>query len=316
MPDDLIPIQRLRDHMAACRVSLHWFGVRRALTNAQKARAAETFGAESTFLSAGKRLFDTRDTTYRKLSSVRTQAINFWHSVTVPFPEPGIRLIRREEMEAFGRQMKLYAEDLEKAAKELDDHYVELKKRAKEKLGDLYNSRDYPESLSGMFQIEWDFPNIEPPNYLQRLSPQLYREEQAKVARRFEEAVRLTEQAFINEFHGLISHLSERLAVGNHGEKKIFRDSAVDNLNGFFGKFRNLNITNNQELDRLVGQAQALVHDLAPDDLRNNLDLRKRMAGQLIEVQTQLDALMIDRPRRNLVSEDDEIVGAVDSPVG
>ena len=39
------PAQRLRNTMAAVRVSLQWLGVRKTLTPEQKNQAADTFGA-------------------------------------------------------------------------------------------------------------------------------------------------------------------------------------------------------------------------------------------------------------------------------
>jgi len=46
--------------MAAVRVAFCWFGVRKTLTPEQKAQAADTFGAEGQYLSADKKLLDTR----------------------------------------------------------------------------------------------------------------------------------------------------------------------------------------------------------------------------------------------------------------
>ena len=88
-----------------------------------------------------------------------------------------------------------------------------------------------------------------------QLNPAIYEQEQARVAARFEEAVQLTEQTFISEFAKLIEHLTERLVNKGDGERKIFRDSAITNLTEFFGRFRQLNIRSNQELDELVEQA-------------------------------------------------------------
>ena len=53
------PAQRLRATMAAVRVSFTWMGTQKTLNPDQKARAAETFGAEGQYLSAGKKLLDT-----------------------------------------------------------------------------------------------------------------------------------------------------------------------------------------------------------------------------------------------------------------
>ena len=54
------PAERLRMTMAAIRVSLSWLGVRKTLTPEQRSQAADTFGAEGNFLSAGKKLLDNR----------------------------------------------------------------------------------------------------------------------------------------------------------------------------------------------------------------------------------------------------------------
>ncbi len=51
---------RLRAGMAAVRVSISWFGTRKSLTTEQKAEAATPFGAEAEFLSATKKLLDTK----------------------------------------------------------------------------------------------------------------------------------------------------------------------------------------------------------------------------------------------------------------
>jgi hypothetical protein len=65
--------ERLRTTMAACRVQFIWWGVQRALTAKQKAQAAPAFDAEGGFLSAGKRLLDTKHTTFRAVTAIRTK---------------------------------------------------------------------------------------------------------------------------------------------------------------------------------------------------------------------------------------------------
>jgi hypothetical protein len=63
--------QRLRTTMAAVRVSFTWFGVSKTLTPEQRATAAEAFDAEGQFLSATKKLVDTKDPVYRAVTAVR-----------------------------------------------------------------------------------------------------------------------------------------------------------------------------------------------------------------------------------------------------
>ena len=298
---EVTPAQWLREITAAVRVSFTWFGVRKALTTEQKSRAAESFGAEGDFLSARKKLLDTKHPAYQEVTAVRGRASAFWKSITLPFPEPGIRLIRQHEIERFNSQMESYRAELEGAVHKLDEQFTELKLAARQQLGDLFNPSDYPQTLEGMFAVEWDFPNVEAPEYLSKLSPDLYEQERQRVAGRFEEAVKLTEQAFIGEFGKLIEHLTERLADNGTGEKKIFRDSALTNLVEFFDRFRQLNIRSNADLDALVDQAQQVVRGANAQALRDSNDLRQHVAAQLSRVQTELDGMLVDRPRRRII---------------
>src|SRR5262249_30428425 len=177
---------------------------------------------------------------YKDVTAIRGKVNAHWKSLTLPFPEPGIRLIRQHEVERFSQQMAGFRVELEAAVGRLDDHYSELKAAARTRLGDLFDPNDYPASLRGLFGVECDFPNVEPPDYLCQLNPAIYEQERARVATRFEEAVRLAEQAFVSEFAKLIEHLTERLSAGGDGERKIFRDSAINNLSEFFSRFRHL----------------------------------------------------------------------------
>jgi hypothetical protein len=134
------------------------------------------------------------------------------------------------------------------------------------------------------------------------LNPDLYEQEQARVAARFDEAVRLAEAAFLEEFAKLVSHLTERISgVGEDGKPKVFRDSAVGNLSDFFEKFRSLNVRSNDQLDELVAQAQRAVRGVGAQDLRDSGDLRQRVATELSRVQSSLDGMMVERPRRKII---------------
>lgn len=293
--------QRMRTTMTAARVSFTWFGTRKSLSREQKEQAADSFGAESDFLSAGKKLIDTQHPKFKAVTAVRTRTVNYWKGMSLPYPETGIRLIRQDALDDFARRMNGFRGELEEAVVDLGDHYDELMNAARRRLGSLYSAADYPASLQGLFAVDWEFPSVEPPDYLRRLNPELYEQECERVRSRFDEAVRLAEAAFIDEFAQLVSHLCERLGGGHHGRPKVFRNSAVDNLRDFFERFRSLNVGTNAELDELVDQAQQIVGGVRPQNLRDNTGLRQQVATQLSGVQSVLDGLLVDRPRRNII---------------
>jgi hypothetical protein len=294
------PSDRLRTSMAAARVSFTWLGVRKSLSSSQKDQAANHFGAESKFLSAGKKLIDTSHPAFKAVTNVRSQTIAYWKEVSLPFPEPGIRLIRLDAIEEFNRKMALYQVQLEEAVRTLDQHYEELRNAARERLGELFDPADYPATLVGMFAIEHDFPSVEPPQYLQHFSPEMYRQECQRVQTRFDEAVQLAEQAFMEELSRLVEHLTERLSGQDDGKPKVFRDSAIANLTEFFERFRSLNVRSNEQLDELVLSAQRIVQGIEPQQLRDNQWLRQSITTRMTAVQAGLDQLLVDRPRRNI----------------
>ena len=291
---------RLRSTMAAARLSFNWLGVRKSLNSSQKNQAANSFGAEGKYLSAGKKLLDTSHPAFKAVTSIRGQTVAYWKGISLPFPEPGIRLIRQGSIDEFNDRIAVFGDELDESVLDLDRHYDELRYAARERLGDLFDASDYPTTLVGMFAIEHDFPSVEPPPYLRQLSPELYQQECQRVQTRFDEAVQLAEQAFIEELARLVDHLSERLSGSADGKPKVFRDSAVTNMAEFFERFRSLNVRSNEQLDELVGNAQRVVCGVEPQELRDSSSLRQNVATQMAVVQASLDQLLVDRPRRNI----------------
>jgi hypothetical protein len=293
--------RQMRRDMAAVRVSFRWFGTRRTLTAEQKAQAAEAFDAEGAYLSAGKKLLDSSHPQFRAVTAVRSAILSYWRGMSLPYPEPGIRLLRREDIAAFDEVMKRHREGLAEAVAALDRKYAELKEAARARLGRLFSEADYPASLTPLFAVEWDFPSVEPPAYLRQISPELYEEERRRVAARFDEAVRLAEAAFREEFAALVEHLSERLTGAEDGRPKVFRNTAITNLQDFFGRFSALNVHSDAQLDELVERARRLVGGHPPQAVRNDDGLRRKVAAGLASVKTGLDALLVEKPRRNIL---------------
>lgn len=295
------PAERLRRSVAAVRVHFTWWGVHRTLSAEQKEEIGLACAADARLLTAGKKLIDTRNEAYRRLTSIRSRVAACWRGLTLPYVEPGMRLIRQADIEAFVGLMEGFREELTQAEAELNTVYGQIKADARRRLGRLYNADDYPSEIRGLFKLDWDLPSVEPPSYLLQLNPEIYQQEQQRVAARFEEAVRLAEQAFVGELAKLVSHLTERLTAGPDGEKKVFRDSAIANLTEFFQRFRTLNVRSNAQLDELVEQAQRTVRGVQPQELRDNDGLRRHVATQLATVQASLDGMLVDLPRRRII---------------
>lgn len=295
------PAQRLRRMAAAVRLSFRWLGTNRTLSTEQKQTVSDAYGADAKLLSAGKRILDTSSPPFRQLTSVRSQIAKYWRGITLPYVEVGVRLIRQSDVVAFNQNMEGLRHDLAIAERGLARVYDQIKSDARQRLGRLYDPSDYPSQIDGLFSVEWDFISVEPPSYLLRLAPEVFEQERERVSRRFEEAVELAEQGFVAEFAKVVSHLTERLRDNGEGGRQVFRDSLIGNLTEFFERFRRLNVRSNEELDQLVEQAQQLVGSVTPRDLRDNSSLRQHVATEMSVVQSQLEQMIVDRPRRSIV---------------
>jgi hypothetical protein len=292
---------RLRTTMAAVKLSFTWLGVRKTLAPDQRTTAARAFQADRELLSASKLILDTKNPAYRAVAAVRSEASGYWRTVTLPFPEPGIRLLPQNSLGLFASTMQTYRDRLQRASQDLAAQYDQIKSEAERRLGTLFNASDYPQTLDGLFDLEVSYPTVEPPNYLMALHPDVYQAEQARVRERFESAVELAEQAFATELQRLTAHLAERLTGLHDGQPKVFRDSAVENLREFFERFRRLNIRSSPELDALVERAQQTITGIEPQTLRDSNRLLQMVARDFEQIQASVGELLVDRPRRNIL---------------
>jgi len=297
------PADTLRVEFGACAVSFTpWLGTSKTLTVDQKDQAAREFGAEGKSLSAGKKLLNTKHERFRAVTAIKTNTRKEWERVSLPYPDPGVRLIRQESVGPFQDYIDRARNQLDRAVDDLDAVFWDLKQDARRRLGDLYNPADYPETLRGLFGLEVSFPSIEPPDYLRQLRPDVYEAERARIAARFDEAVAMAEESFTSELADMVGHLVDCLTRrGEDGRPKTFKNSAVGNLREFFERFQSLSVRSNPELDRLVESAQTAIANANPGRLRGEPIFRQSVADRLAPVQSALADMMESAPRRNII---------------
>lgn len=303
--EDALFARRLRQQTAAVRLMHSKLGVRRALSRDQVKTAAEAFHADGELLSASRRILDTKDEAYRAVTSTLSRARAYWRTMTVPFPVDGIRLIRKDLIPQFDEAMQKHRIELIDAVQALAARYQALRVEARDRLGDLFNPEDYPSSITKQFALRWEYPSVEPPNYLKDLNPELYEAEAKRVQQRFETALAMAEDAFAAELQSLVSHLVDKL-TGDEGDgkPKVFRNTAVTNLSEFFARFSAMNVRSNSELSALVHQAEKIIAGVDPNDLRKDGALKQHIATSMEQVKATLDEMVQDAPTRAIELED------------
>jgi len=165
---------RLQLATTAIRLRFRWPGVRKSLSPDQKRLAAGAFEADHSVLSAAKKLLDTSHPAFRAVSAVKSETVAFWREHSLPYVEPGVRLVRRQDVDVMENHLRQAQVELGQAVEQLDLFYGQLITQARVHLGDLFDASDYSVSLSDEFELSWDYPATEPPDYLQSVAPEVY----------------------------------------------------------------------------------------------------------------------------------------------
>ena len=280
----------------------------RKLSADQKHKTAETFEASERAVRGGRRIFKTDHPAWRKITSVIGLARVLWKDATVPYPEDGVRVINRERVQEFNRSMEGVIDQLSNAVAAIDAVYhAEVVPQSKADLGKLADGVVYPDTLVGEWAIDWEFRQMEPPDYLKRLSPKIWEAQNARIQARFDEAVGLLEDELSSRFAELVANLVEQLTPRPDGErKKKFYVSNIVNLQEWFDRFRALNLHSNAELDALVDQAKAALEGRDPASVKKNASEQSDLRSEFAAIKVVLDKMMIDAGQREIDLDENE----------
>jgi hypothetical protein len=191
-------------------------------------------------------------------------------------------LRRRDNIDRFTSAIAECPDELQSAVVELDEHSDDMRRSARRRLGDQFNSADYPASMRDSFELSFGFPSVAPTAYLRSLNPELDQQECHRIKQRFDEAIRLTEAWFTEELATLVDHLAERLSGDDDGKPKSFRDYTVKNMSSFFDRFQSLSMHSDEQLDELVERIRDLMNVVDPTGLRRNSAERQQITNGLV----------------------------------
>jgi hypothetical protein len=300
LPETLTPAETLQLQHCAMRVSFTWWGTTRTLRPDQKREIADDFDADVEILSASKRTINRKHPAYKAMTKVKRSVTSFWKAKTLPYPEPGIRLLPQSKLEEFEAFMQSARLDLYRGANDLQAEYAKNRTLGAH-LGRLYDDGDYPEDISGLFGVYWNVENVSAPAYLLALSPKLYEREMHRVRCLFNKAVELQEQEFVGQFAKLIDHMVEMLTDNSDGTPKSFRDASIHNLQACINRFKDLSVRSNDDLEKLVQDCEGLTRGVTAKQFHSYPELRKHVSEKLAEVKDAMSKQVVSLPRRKIV---------------
>lgn len=182
--------------------------------------------------------------------------------------------------------------------------YPELCKTAEERLRTVYSSKDYPsvDEVKAKFTFNWNYLEFGVPGKLRAISSALFNEERDKAASVMQDAAAQVQQVMRATLAEMVEKLRERL-TDDGGKQKIFRDTAVTNLQEFLNSFDFRNVTNDTDLKAHVDRARALITGTDPQALRDMDGLRNRVREGMAAISQALEPLVMDKPSRKFRPE-------------
>lgn len=202
---------------------------------------------------------------------------NEHYRLTMPWSNTGLRLLPTAayfdyHRELTDRQTKFY-----EAVNEFIDAYQFEVGRAQMKLGNLFNPDDYPtaDSLRSKFAFHI--------NYMPLPSSGDFRvdvgNEQERVLKEeydkfFTQQLETAMGDVWNRTYEALAKMSERLDYSGKEDRKIFRDSLVDNVMEMVDLLKTCNVTGNMEMENMRAKLVRALNGVTPEALRSNESLR------------------------------------------
>ena len=261
--------------------------------------------ADKDLLRVSKHLLDSAE--LKAIGRFDGEIRRFLYNICLPF-EIGIHLLPIAALEIVEDRMRKFAEDRQVLVAAFLSVYPSLCQDAAKRLRGLYNPADYPpvEEVTREFGLSWQYVSFGVPDQLKGISQEVWEQERDKAAQRMAEASSEIQQVLRQSMADLVAHMAERLKDGADGKLLKFKQSTVSNLVEFLSNFSFRNVTDDRQLQELVGRARDLLQGVAADDLRTSGDMRARVRLGMTALASDLDGMLVKAGGRKMRLTEEE----------
>jgi len=217
-----------------------------------------------------------------------------YHS-TLPWSDTGLRLIPTAKYFDYHKQMTGMQQEFNRLVEAFLGKYEWEINSVQLKLGDLFNPDDYP-SLSKV-RSKFDFrlnyiPMPETGDFRVDIGDAAQRELKEKYEAFYSAQLTRAMNDVWQRAYEALSRMSERLDYSSKEDKKIFRDSLVENVLDVIDIMDSMNITNDPNMQLQQRRLKMALTGVTPEALRESAHLRaetKRAVDEVIKTLPSLD---------------------------
>jgi len=253
--------------------------------------------ADKDQLRVSKHLLDSAE--LKSIGRFDGEIRRFLYNLCLPF-EIGIHLLPIAALETVERRLRQFAVEREQLVKAFLAAYPDLCQTAPMRLRALYNPADYPPvvDVERQFGFSWQYVSFGVPEQLKGISQEVFEQEREKAAQRMAEASSEIQLVLRETMAKLVQHMADRLKEGADGKPLRFKETTVSNLVEFLTNFEFRNVTDDAQLQSLVGQARGLLQGVSTDDLRTTGGMRSQVQQGMAAIAGQLDTMLTKAGRK------------------
>lgn len=181
--------------------------------------------------------------------------VRLWNTKqTIPWSDNGGRIVTMENLFNGGYKSQLddHKAEFERLADTFIQVYPTLISAAAFQLGDLFDRDEYPEpeAVAKKFRFQYTLmPLPTSGDFRIDIGEQVKTELMQHYEAHFNERLNLAMRDVWGRLHECLSHMSERLASDEEGNRKVFHGTLLTNARDMVGLLRRLNVTNDPKLE-------------------------------------------------------------------
>lgn len=221
-------------------------------------------------------------------------ARNVHYACTMPWSDTGLRLLPTKQYFKYQQEITALQGEFQRLVNIFLDAYDWEIQHAQLKLGSLFNADEYPtrDALTGRFRFRVNYmPLPDAGDFRVDIDTQAKQELASQYeqfyAKQFEQAMGDVWQ----RAYDAVSKMSERLDYGDDTNKKVFRDSLVDNMREIIDLLDACNVTGDPVMQQAQRKLDQALQGVTPDALREDAYLRATTKRQVDEVKKIIDSL-------------------------
>lgn len=208
--------------------------------------------------------------------------IRDWHTrQTLPWSDAGTRLLPMANFFEYKDQMAEYEEVFKERVDSFIKNYPNIITVMAFRLGNLFDRNDYPDAdiIANRFKLKYTImPVPEVGDFRIDVEQGMKEKLEQEYKNAYDERVNNAMNDAWSRLHQTMARMVERLSGD---DKKIFRNSLVDNALELTGLLTKLNVTKDPKLEQArIGLEKSLM-GISPEDLRQHADLRQDVLARV-----------------------------------